>query len=267
MSQADRAFTGSIPEIYETKLVPALFEPYADDLAERVAARAPLEVLELAAGTGALTRELVEQLSDEAQILATDLNQAMLDEAMRLLPNENVRFEVQDANKLPYEDDAFDAVTAQFGVMFFSDKVGAFREVRRVLREGGTFAFNVWNELQKNRIFEIINRTYKEATGQPSFFERVPFAYCNPQKIESELRAAGFSKIKINTVAKTTKVPSAKEFLEADINGSPFLADFQNLEPKVASEVRERIAQALISALGDGEATNEMSALVVEAQK
>ncbi len=267
MSKIDSAFTGSIPQIYERGLVPVLFEPYADDLAERVAARAPLEVLELAAGTGCLTRELVEQLEDEAKIIATDLNQAMLDEAARLLPNENVTFETQDATKLPYEDQTFDAVVAQFGVMFFPDKIAAFHEARRVLRESGTFAFNVWDELAKNRIFEIINRTFKDATGKATFFERVPFAYSDKQKIEADLRGGGFTKIEFRTVAKTSKVESAKEILDADIDGSPFSADFENLEPQLASDVRERITRALIDEFGDGQFDCVMSAIVVEARK
>jgi len=80
MAATDKLFAGSIPELYDRVLVPLIFEPYAHDLAERVAKVGPRDVLETAAGTGVLTRAMISRLP-EARIVATDLNQPMLDQA------------------------------------------------------------------------------------------------------------------------------------------------------------------------------------------
>ena len=137
MVATDKLFAGSIPEIYDRFLVPLIFEPYAADLARRVAALGPSDVLETAAGTGVLTRALAAPLAPATRIVATDLNQPMLDQAARRQPAGGVEWRQADALALPFADRSFDVVACQFGVMFFPDKVQGYREARRVLRPGG----------------------------------------------------------------------------------------------------------------------------------
>jgi ubiquinone/menaquinone biosynthesis C-methylase UbiE len=141
----DRTFAGSIPALYERYLVPLIFEPYAYDLASRVALRQPCRDLEVAAGTGVVTRQLANALPPAVSILATDLNQPMLDQAAAAGTTRPVEWRQADAMQLPYPDEAFDVVVCQFAVMFFPDKQKAFSEARRVLRPGGSFIFNVWD--------------------------------------------------------------------------------------------------------------------------
>lgn len=146
MTGADKAFEGSIPSIYQRYMVPMLFEPYARLMAERVARCAPQRVLELAAGTGVVTRHLASILEPDVQIMATDLNQAMLDAAAALQRSGGqVSFRQADAQSLPFGDESFDVVLCQFGVMFFPDKAQAYREARRVLIERGTYIFAVYS--------------------------------------------------------------------------------------------------------------------------
>src|SRR5262245_59228487 len=140
----DKVFSGSIQEIYETYLVPLIFEPYAADLVNRLASRSLTRVLELAAGTGVVTRRLAAALPEHVSIIATDLNQSMLDHASTLAINRSVEWRQADALQLPFETSTFDAVVCQFSVMFFPDKAKAFSEARRVLRPGGVFMFSVW---------------------------------------------------------------------------------------------------------------------------
>ena len=143
-SSVDTAFTGSVAQFYERYMVPLIFEPYAVDLARRVAQAAPARVLELAAGTGVVTRQLAVMLDTSADIVATDLNPAMIEEAARIGTARPVAWRQVDAMQLPFESASFDAVVCQFGVMFLPDKPRAFAEARRVLRPGGLFAFNAW---------------------------------------------------------------------------------------------------------------------------
>src|SRR5690349_2607472 len=126
-SKPDTVFAGSIPELYETQLVPLIFEPYAADLARRVAALHPSRVLETAAGTGVVTRAMARLLPAHAELIATDLNQPMLDRAAAVGTERAVRWLQADAMRLPFDDASFDVVVCQFGVMFFPDKAHAFR--------------------------------------------------------------------------------------------------------------------------------------------
>jgi SAM-dependent methyltransferase len=208
MTQAnDSLFTGSIPALYDRCLGPMLFRPYALDMAARAAALGPGRLLETAAGTGIVTEALAAALP-KAEIVATDLNQAMLDVAMgRGLPA-RVSFRAADAQALPFPDGGFDLLVCQFGAMFFPDRVGAYREARRVLRPGGRFLFNVWDSLAHNPVSALLGEAVASLFpgDPPSFFRRVPFGYHDTAQIEADLRAAGFADIAIETVTRTSRV-------------------------------------------------------------
>ncbi|MGZ5781198.1 MAG: class I SAM-dependent methyltransferase, partial [Burkholderiaceae bacterium] len=128
----DKVFAGSIPRLYEQYFVPLIFEPYAVDLTNRVTARSPKNVLEIACGTGVVTRKLASMLPEGTSIVASDLNQAMLDQAIAIGTTRAVEWRQADAMQLPFPDATFDAVVCQFGAMFFPDKAQAFSEARRV---------------------------------------------------------------------------------------------------------------------------------------
>src|SRR5688572_14145017 len=152
----DDVFTGSVPNLYETYLVPLIFEPYAVDLVNRLASHSLARVLEIAAGTGVVTRTLASVLPESVAIVATDLNQPMLDQASAVGTKRPVEWRRADAMQLPFADGEFDAVVCQFGVMFFPEKAKAVSEVRRVLRSGGVFIFNVWDRLEENEFADTV---------------------------------------------------------------------------------------------------------------
>src|SRR3954470_21556682 len=156
--EADKRFTGSIPKLYESHLVPLIFEPFALDLAERVLTERPRRVLEVAAGTGVVTRRLSEALGNGAAIVATDLNPPMLQEARERGTAHPVEWRQADAMQLPFDDASFDAVVCQFGAMFFPDKRKAFAEALRVLRPGGAFHFNVWDRIEDNEFADLVTQ-------------------------------------------------------------------------------------------------------------
>lgn len=193
--ESDTMFGGSIPELYERHLVPLIFEPYAADLASRVAAAPATRVLEIAAGTGVVTRELAALLPADVTIVATDLNQPMLDHAARIGTCRPVEWRHADAMQLPFADRTFDVVVCQFGVMFFPDKVRAFVEARRVLSPGGVFLFNVWDRIEANEFADTVTTALASLfpDNPPSFLARVPHGYFDCTRIARNLAAAGFT--------------------------------------------------------------------------
>ena len=261
----DSAFAGSIPAIYDECLVPVLFVPYAEDLVLRAAALGPATVLELAAGTGAVSHALAAALPG-ARIVATDLNPAMLAVAAARGSAPNLSFEPADAQSLPFRAGAFDLVLAQFGAMFFPDKVGAYREARRVLAPGGTWLFNVWDRLEANTGSAAIHHAVRALLPEPKpdFIARTPFGYNDRAVIEAELRAAGFADVAIERVERVSPAGSAARLARGLCLGSP-LANELAAHP---AELRQQVLAAAIAAAEQVEAADglAMSALVVAAR-
>jgi len=261
----DSAFAGSIPAIYEECLVPVLFEPYAEDLVARAARLAPARVLELAAGTGAVSHRLARALP-AAAIMATDLNPAMLEVAAARGAAANLAFAPADAQALPFADAAFELVLAQFGAMFFPDRVAAYREARRVLAPGGTWLFNVWDALERNPGSAAIHHAVREALPEPrpEFIARTPFGYHDPAAIEAELRSAGFADIAIERVALASPPGSAARLARGMVLGSP-LANELAAHPAAAREAA-LAAATLAAERAEAAGGLAMSALVIAAR-
>src|ERR1700675_465048 len=189
----DRIFAGSIPELYETYLVPLIFEPYAADLVNRLASRPLTRVLEIAAGTGVVARNLASVLPESVSIVATDLNQPMLDLASEVGTKRPVEWRQADAMQLPFESGAFDAVVCQFGVMFFPEKAKAFSEARRVLGSGGVFIFNVWDRIEENEFADTVTKALESffPKDPPRFMARTAHGYYERSAIERDLANGG----------------------------------------------------------------------------
>ena len=222
MQPVDIRFSGSVPANYDRYLVPLLFRPYAELLASRAASLSPRRVLETAAGTGVVTGALASTLP-QSEIVATDLNQAMLDVAAAGVSAPNVSFREADALQLPFEEASFDLVACQFGIMFYPDKVAGNAEARRVLREGGHYLLAIWNHLDKNPLSELAHETMGRLfpDNPPMFMKRGPFSYGDTAQIESDLRAAGFSQVEIETVELMSRSPSAHDAASGLTYGSP----------------------------------------------
>ncbi|HMG46630.1 MAG TPA: methyltransferase domain-containing protein [Allosphingosinicella sp.] len=260
MSGSDTLFAGSIPALYDRLLGPLLFEPYARDLAERAGAFGPRRILETAAGTGIVTAALLRE-APQAEIVATDLNQAMLDVAAGKIGPGRVEFRAADAQSLPFADASFDFVVCQFGVMFFPDRVAAYREARRVLKPGGRFLFNAWDRIDRNPVSAAAAGAVAAlfSGDPPSFFERVPFSYHDRVRIEADLRAAGFTDIVAETVATTSRVV-ARDAATGLCEGTPLRAE---IEERGRLEAAVAAAAAALAPFDGGDAP--MSAHVLSA--
>ncbi|PDT84102.1 methyltransferase domain-containing protein [Sinorhizobium sp. BJ1] len=268
MADKDKLFAGAIPELYERLMVPLLFEPYAVDLAERAARLKPLDVLEIAAGTGVVTRALAPRLDVEAQLVATDLNQPMLDVAhTKLGDDERIIWQQADAMALPLDDESFDVVLCQFGVMFFPDRVEAYREARRVLKPGGRFLFNVWDRIEANEVAHAILEALKARFPEnpPSFMRRVPHGYGDPEIIRADLEAAGFHDIILETLEKTNGPVSASDAAMAICQGTPVRSEIEERDASALAAVSQAVAEALAKRFGNGMIERRIRAHVVEA--
>ena len=213
MLEADKVFAGSIPENYDRYMVPLIFESYAADLAQRAAVLSPNAVLEIAAGTGVVTRALAPKLSPAARYTVTDLNQPMLDyAASRQGPDSRIAWRQADAMALPFENAAFDLVCCQFGAMFFPDRPSAYREARRVLKPGGHFLFSVWDRIEENAFANDVTNALAKIfpNDPPRFLARTPHGYHDTALIRSDLDEAGFSHVEIETRAEQSRAPSPR---------------------------------------------------------
>jgi ubiquinone/menaquinone biosynthesis C-methylase UbiE len=245
-------FAGEIPEFYDRKLVPLLFEPYAIDLAKRVARLKPRQVLEVAAGTGVVTRRLLDVLPRETQITATDLNEPMLDLArLRVGRDARVTWRQADALNLPFDDGAFDAVVCQFGLMFLPDKPQGMHEFRRVLSKGGHLILSVWDALEHNPSARIANDVIAEffPTDPPRFFD-VPYGSHDVKELRRIASAAGFTDIEIITLQIEGTSPSAKDAAEGFVRGTPMANALLERAPRKFDEIVKRTSECLAAEYG-----------------
>ena len=228
MASIDVRFSGSVPANYEQYLVPLLFRPYAEELARRAAEIAPRRILETAAGTGVVTAALAAALPD-AEIVATDLNQAMLDVAAERAAAPHVSFRQADALELPFDDGSFDLVACQFGAMFYPDKVKGNAEARRVLRDGGAYLLAIWDRIERNPMSNLAHQTLQRLfpDNPPLFMVRGPFSYHDPAWIERDLAAAGFTNVRIDTVELTSRSGSAADAARGLCYGSPMRVELE----------------------------------------
>jgi len=267
MSDTAAQFTGEIPRNYDRCLGPMLFEPYAADLVARVPMRAGLRVLEVACGTGILTRRLREALPASASLLATDLNVAMLEYARASQQAGDVGWLVADAQALPFDDGSFDVVACQFGVMFLPDKALGFREARRVLAPGGVLLANVWRALAENAYADIANTllTRRYHDDPPRFFE-TPYGYHEPDRLLGDLAAGGWDQIRLEDVRLEGTSPSADEFANGFARGSPLSHELVARGADLGGFQRE-LAREYAALGGEAPCRMQLSATVITAER
>ncbi len=262
------AFTGIVPKNYDTNMGPVYFEPYAIDMAERVTALNPSSVLETASGTGRVTVHLRNKLNSTAKIIATDINPDMLAVAKEKLAGSDVICQEEDALHLPFEDNNFDVVIAQFGIMFYPDKLKGMQEALRVLRKGGTFLFSVWDKLEYNFMTktarEIITDFFEN--NPPAFYD-IPFGFNNTDEISGLLREAGFSKINFEILKKDSVAQSAELIASGMVKGSPIAHAIRERNADAVEILNTKVAAALAEKFGHTPCKSTMQAIVFTAQK
>lgn len=257
-------FIGTIPALYDRHLGPVLFQPYAQDLARRLPPGA-MRVLEVAAGTGRVTRALLAALPATARIIATDLNDAMLVVGAERTADDRVTWRQADAQALPVEDGSFDVVVCQFGLMFVPDRPRAVAEMRRALRPGGTLILNTWDALPRNPMSELVHQHATAAfPSDPPTFMLTPFSMPDPDSLRELVRAAGLSDVRVETVAAVAHASSAADVATGLVRGNPLWN--QLVERGVDGAAFERaLADAIARRFGDQPCRSALSAHVLTA--
>ncbi len=260
----DASWLASMPEIYDRHLGPALFAPFASQLAQQALALAPDRILEVAAGTGILTAELLRALPG-ATITATDLNQAMVSWAAERLPGP--AWSVADAQHLDFADESFDLVICQFGVMFFPDKPAAFAEQARVLVPGGTMLFTVWDVVESSPFPAALVESVAAVlpVDPPGFVTEVPHGYADQGRLRADLSAGGLMVNRLDRLVLTGRAASARSLAEGFCLGTPLRFALQ--QRGSLAELTDAIADELTTRLGPGEVAGKLSAFVVSARK
>jgi ubiquinone/menaquinone biosynthesis C-methylase UbiE len=262
-------YIGDIPAFYDRDLGPVIFDHYAADVARRAAAGSPADVLEIAAGSGVVTRRLRDALAKDAFLTATDISAAMLDVARaKFAPKDKVTFQIADAVALPFANEAFDAVVCQFGFMFFSDKEAAIREAHRTLRRGGRYFLSVWDAARYNPFsrlgLEAATRFFP--TDPPRFLDApVSCAAIDPTK--EALIGAGFREIVVSVLPWTHDLEDASAFARGLVFGSPFIDEINARGGVDPEEVVAFLAEALKREYGSSPTRYPMQAILFEARK
>ncbi len=268
MTDPNAVFAGSIPENYDRYIGPVLFEPYARDLARRLEAQKGSRVLEVACGTGIVTRHLRERLPAHARFVATDLNPPMLDYARRKLAGVGgIDWQPADACVLPFPEASFDVLVCQFGLMFVPDKPAALKEARRVLAKGGTFLLSVWDSLERNVFARLAHETIASFFPEdPPTFYQVPFSLHRTDHLKELLAGAGFADVRIEPLSLRGESPRARDLARGLVEGNPVGNTIRERGRVTVDEVIEAVGKVLAREFGDLPVRIPLHAFVVTAR-
>ena len=264
---ADREFRGSVPALYDHYLGPMIFAPYAEDMVARLAGLAEGHLLETAAGTGVVTRALDAALPPGVGIVATDLNQPMLDHAAGQPASARVSWRQADAQALPFPDGMFDAVVCQFGVMFFPDKARAFAEAHRVLKPGGRLLFSVWDRVEANDFADAVVRAVAGLFPQepPMFLVRTPHGHHELAPLCALLREVGFGTVEEEAVERESRATEARAVAIGFCQGTPMRGEIEARGDGALAAATEAAADAVTARFGEGPVAGRIRAQVVTA--
>jgi SAM-dependent methyltransferase len=262
--ESTTAWLADMSEAYDQYLAPALMQPFAEQLAARAAEVRPGRVLEVAAGTGVVTRELLRRVPN-SHLVASDLNVAMVDRARRQVAGAD--WLVADASTLPIRSAAADLVVCQFGAMFFPDKPRAFAEAARTLVPGGRLLLAVWDTVETSVFPRVmldgLRAVLPDAT--PDFFVRVPHGYADPDVVCADLAAGGLPDATVERVVLPGRAASARSLAVGFCTGTPLRFALEQRGP--LPELTSRLGEEMTRRLGSGEVAGDLAAYVYTARR
>lgn len=267
MTKINIPYKEAIPGKYERYLGPYLYEPYAIYTTGLIKG-SPQSILELAAGTGRVTRHIAERIGNQARLIATDINQSMLDIARKQVVAGNVDYLVADTQDLPFPENSFDCVICQFGFMFLPDRQKGFNEALRVLKPGGQFIFTTWDKAENNITLSISQQTvigYLK-TAPPPFYAR-PYSMHDPVELQNHLTTAGFSSAAIERVALYGECPSAMDAAIGFVEGNAIVHEILNEGIELLDSIKAEIVKKINAQVSIDPVRSKLNAWVGEAFK
>lgn len=261
-------FSGSIPEHYDQYLGPLFFEPYAIEVASRINPSSVSIALELACGTGRVTRQLRKVLSPGSRLIASDVSADMMNVAREKLKEEAIEWQVIDAQQLPFEDNSLDLVVCCFGYMFVPDKAKAFSEAHRVLKQGGMFLFTTWDKLENNAascVYRTIAKKYLQ-DALPEVYN-LPFSMSDETIIKEILQQAGFFNFNLEKLIKPAVSSSARAAAEGLTKGGLMHNEIMSRNPAWMDEIRASVEKELSEKFGEAPMSAPMQAIIAQAWK
>jgi ubiquinone/menaquinone biosynthesis C-methylase UbiE len=261
-------FSGDIPRHYDEYLGPMFFEPYAVEIANRIDPLKVNAVLELAAGTGRVTRHIRNRIAPAARLVATDISPDMLSVAKEKLAGESIEWQTADAGQLSFDDNQFDLVVCCFGLMFMPDRKKVYEEIMRVLKPGGKFLFSTWDELSKvgpSNLYRRITLEYLPKPVPPAY--GLPFSMHDTEMIRQELKNSGFNDLIIQHIQKPCFSESARYAAEGLAMGGTVYTELMKTNPAAIPKITDELEKQIRENYGDKPMQAEMSAIIGEAVK
>lgn len=261
-------FNGQIPEHYQHMLTPFMFDGFSKDVVERIDFISAHHVLELASGTGSVTKYLVNKLTGDAHLIATDLEADMLEIARQQVQAPNVSWDVVDMTQIAYVDEQFDLVICQFGLMLVADKRKALEEIHRVLKKGGKLIFSVWADMKANPVWDISGKVIASYLGaNPMLQDPGPFSLADESKTLSLLESAGFLNSKAQLVDQLGTIATAAMAASGIIEGLPVFMAISKKDPSLITAIKQALEPQLSAALGDLPLRSPLQAWLFETTK
>jgi SAM-dependent methyltransferase len=251
---------------YESLFVPALFEQWTTHLIEGAAIREGSHVLDIACGTGVLARKALSRTGPGGRVVGVDPAPGMLAAANEIEPG--IDWILCSAEALELDDESFDCVVSQFGMMFFQDRQKSVEEMFRVLRPGGSLAIAIWNSVEQNPAYADIITVLQEQVGTDAADAlRLPYSLGNSDEVTTVLGNSGFTSINVETKVESAQFPSSRHMVEAELRGWLPLFDINLSETKIDDVLVESDSTLSKYASSSGKAVFPTSAHVITAQK
>lgn len=253
---------------YDEFYGPMYFEPYAIEVANRIDPSKVSVALEIAAGTGRVTRHLRKRIPASAKLIASDIDEDMLRIAKNKLSGPGIEWQKIDAQQLPFSDNSIDLVVCCFGYMFVPDKSKAFAEAYRVLRTGGMLLFMTWDSLESNAAsYTYLSEAKKYLDAPLPDSIHVATSMSDEAGIRSLVEDAGFSRISIEKVQKESVCSTAREAAVGFSHSGAVVDEIRKQEPALIDQLIVSLEKELSQKFGSSPMVAPISAVICQAWK
>jgi len=262
-------FSGQAAANYDRYLGPILFEPYAIELVSRLSANGTVSILEIACGTGRVTRHLRKKFGPPVKLVASDLSADMLEVAKNKFNDPAIEFRIEDAQNLSFPDNSFDLVICQFGIMFLPDKQKGLREALRVLKPGGKFIFSTWDGTENVPLLKLIfNDTILPLfDSEDAARLTVPFAFHNPDMLKNWMNNAGFKDVTASRFILSSGCKLPEDIVTAYVHKHSLGQEILAKHPGNYESICQKLEQDVAEKFGNEDLNFELAAFFVSGEK